>query len=147
MARKHIRKILAVILGAAVGSAAFFLAGMIANAINPTPPELMDPKTPEDVEKRVAATSTGTWLSTVFGLALGSFLGGATGASVAKERTVWVTSGIGLVLSSWAAYTFFVVFPAVLWVPIAMLISTNLFSYLGGLAVRRSRPSKRAGES
>ena len=142
--KKHMRKILAVILGAVVGSITLFLVGLIANAIYPTPPELMDPATPEAVVQRVASTSTITWLSTIFGLALGAFLGGVIGARVAIEKIVWVTSAIGLVLSLWAFYTFYVVFPAVLWVPIGMLISSLLFSYLGGFVVMRSQQKKSA---
>ena len=63
------RKILAVILGAVVGTITLFLVGVISNAINPTPPELMNPATPEAVALRVASTPTFTWLSTIFGLA------------------------------------------------------------------------------
>ena len=133
------RKILAVILGAVIGSITFFMVGVIANALHPTPPELMDPATPGAVALRVASTSTGTWLSTIFGLALGAFLGGVTGARVAKEKTIWVTSAIGSVLSLWAFYTFYIVFPAVLWVPIGMLISVFLFSYLGGFVVMQAQ--------
>ncbi len=135
------RKFLAVILGAAVGTITLFIIGIIANAINPTPPELMDPATPEAVARRVASATTFTWLSTIFGLALGAFLGGVIGARVAKEKMVWVTSAIGLVLSLWAFYTFYIVFPAVLWVPLGMLISAFLFSYLGGFVVIQSNKS------
>ena len=133
------RKILAVILGPIVGTITLLMVGTIANAIHPTPPELMDAATPEAVAQRVAFASTSTWLSTIFGLALGAFLGGVVGAGVAKEKIVWVTSAIGLVLSLWAFYTFYIVFPAVLWVPIGMLISALLFSYLGGVVVMRSQ--------
>ena len=136
------RKILAVILGAVVGTIILFIVGFIANAIDPTPPELMDPASPEAVALRVASTPTFTWLSTIFGLALGAFLGGVIGARVAKEKIVWVTSAIGLVLSLWAFYTFYVVFPAVLWVPLVMLISVFLFSYLGGFVVMQSQKEK-----
>lgn len=138
------RKILAVILGALVGTITLLMVGVIANAIHPTPPELMDPATPEAVVRRVASTPTSTWLSIILGLALGAFLGGVIGARVAKEKIVWVTSAIGLVLSLWALYTFYVVFPAVLWVPIGMLISVLLFSYLGGFVVMQSHQKKSA---
>ena len=131
------RKILAVILGAVVGTIILFIVGFIANSIQPTPPELMDPATPEAVAQRVDYATTFTWLSTIFGLALGAFLGSILGAIVAKEKIVWVTSAIGLVLSPWAFYTFYIVFPAVLWVPVAMLISVLLFSYLGGVVIRK----------
>ena len=136
------RKVFAVVLGAVVGTIILFIVGLIANSINPTPPELMDPATPEAVALRVASTPTFTWLSTIFGLALGAFLGGAIGAKVAKEKIVWVTSAIGLVFSLWAFYTFYVVFPDVLWVPIAMLISVLLFSYLGGVVIIKSQQKK-----
>lgn len=138
------RNILAVIVGAVVGTITLLVVGVIANAIHPTPPELMDPATPEAVAQRVASAPTSTWLSTVFGLALGAFLGGVIGAMVAKEKIVWVTSATGLVLSLWAFYTFYVVFPAVLWVPTGMLISALLFSYLGGFVVMRSQQKKSA---
>ena len=61
-----------------------------------------------------------------------------------EGKIIWVTSAIGLGLSLWAFYTFYVVYPAVLWVPIAMLISVFLLSYLGGLVVTRSRSKKSA---
>jgi membrane protein YqaA with SNARE-associated domain len=136
------RKILAVILGAVVGTTTLLLIGFIANTLQPTPPELMDPATSEAVAQRVAFASTFTWLSTIFGLALGAFLGGVIGAVVAKDKIVRVTSAIGLVLSLWAVYTLYVVFPAVLWVPFGMLISVFLCSYLGGFVVQRSRQKK-----
>ncbi len=82
----------------------------IADFINPTPPELMDPKTPEAVAHRVASTPTLIWLTVIIGLALG----GIIGAKIAREKTVWITAAIGLALSPWATYTFYVVNPAVL---------------------------------
>lgn len=138
------RKILAVILGVVVGTIIFFMVGVIANAIQPTPPELMDPATPEAVAKRVASATMFTWLSTIFGLSLGAFSGGMIGVKVAPKKIVWVTSAIGLVFSLWAFYTFFIVFPAVLWVPIAMLISALLFSYLGGVVITQSQKKENA---
>ncbi|MGI9542807.1 MAG: hypothetical protein ACR2MX_06070 [Cyclobacteriaceae bacterium] len=137
------RKILAVVSGGVAATTILLIVGVIANAVNPTPPELMDSSTPEAVAQRVASTPTFTWLSTVFGLALGAFVGGAIGAKVAKEKIVWVTSGIGVVLSLWAFYTFYIVFPDVLWVPIVMLVSVFLFSYLGGVIIRRSQQQSR----
>jgi len=137
------RKILAVILGAVVASIILFMIGMIANAINPTPPELMDPATPEAVAKRVESAPLFTWISTIFGLTLGAFFGGVTGALIAKEKIVWVTSGISLVLSPWAFYTFYIVFPAVLWVPFGMLISILVFPYLGGIEIMKTQRKKK----
>ncbi len=136
------RRILAIFLGALAASLVLLLVGMIANAINPTPPELMDPKTPEDVARRVASTTTFTWLSTIFGLSLGAFAGGAIGALIAKDRILSITNLIGLVLSLWAFYTFYIVFPAVLWVPAIMLICVFPFSYFGGKVVQKNRTPK-----
>ena len=133
------RKILAVFSGASVATITLLLVGMIANAIYPTPPELMDPATPEAVTLRVDSAPMFTWLSTLFGLALGAFIGGVIGARVAKEKIFRVTSTIGLVLSLWAVYTFYIVYPAVLWVPLGMLISAFLFSYLGGYVIMQSQ--------
>ena len=131
------RKTIAVLIGAIVASAILFLVGMIANAINPTPPELMDPETPEAVARRVESASLFTWLTTVFGLALGAFSGGAIGAIIAREKIFWITGAISVVLSLWAFYTFYIVFPSVLWVPAAMLVSVIVFPYLGGSLISR----------
>ena len=133
------RNAIAVVLGAVTGSIVFFLVGMVANVIQPTPPELMDPATPEAVALRVASAPLFTWLSTLFGLALGAFIGGAIGARAALEKPILITSAIGLTLSPWAFYTFYVVFPPLLWVPISMLIAVFLFSYLGGVVAMRNQ--------
>jgi magnesium-transporting ATPase (P-type) len=134
-----VRQIIAVILGAFIGSIILLLVGVIANTIKPTPPEFMDSATPEAVAQRVSSATMFTWISTIFGLALGSFFGSIIGAKIAKEKRVWVTSAIGLVLSLWAFYTFYIVYPEVLWVPITMFISAILFSYLGRILVSRTR--------
>lgn len=136
------KKIIAVIIGAGVGTIIFFIVGTIANKIQPTPPELMNPSTAEAVANRVASTSMFTWISTIFGLSLGTFSAGAIGTIVAKEKIAWVTTAIGLVFSLWAFYTFYIVFPAVLWVPISMLISALLFSYLGGVVIKQSQQKR-----
>ncbi len=133
----HLRKIVAAILGAVVGSACLLLVGAIANAIDPTPPELMDPQTPEAVAERVHATTTMTWVVVIGGLALGAFVGGALGARVARDKTVWVTGSVGSLLSLWAVYTFYIVFPEVLWAPAGMLVAAVLFSHLGGVILSR----------
>ena len=122
------RKIFAVISGAAVATIILFMVGVIDNALRPLPRELKDRATPEAVAQRVASTPTSKWLVVMFGLALGAFLGGITGATVAREKIVRVANAIGLLLSLWAFYTLYVVFPAALWVPIGMLISVFLFS-------------------
>lgn len=52
-------KIIAILSGAAVGSLVFFIVGFLVNAFHPTPPELMDPSTPEEVALRVVSTPAG----------------------------------------------------------------------------------------
>lgn len=133
------RKILAIAAGALIGSLTLLLIGAIANTISPTPPELMDPATPEAVAQRVNGTSLSTWLTVILGLALGAFLGGAAGAGIARAKTGRVASGVGLLLSLWAFYTLYVVYPEQLWVPLAMLIVVFVFSNLGGRLIGRSQ--------
>lgn len=130
---KEMRNLFAILLGAIVGSVILFIVGFIANAISPTPPELMDPSTPEEVAQRVALTSTFSWITTIIGLGLGTFLGSFLGAKIASQNVLRVALSVGLILSLWAFYTLYVVYPAVLWVPIVMLIAVLLFSYLGGV--------------
>jgi membrane protein YqaA with SNARE-associated domain len=80
------RKTIAVIAGALIGTFTLFVVGIIANALFSTPPELMDPATPETVTLRVASTPLFTWLTTILGLTPGSFFGGYTGTRIAKEK-------------------------------------------------------------
>ena len=136
------RLLTAVLIGAIIATITLLIVGLINNAINPTPPELMDPATPEAVTKRVEATSIGTWIATIFGTALGGFLGGVVGGIIAMEKTILASSVVGLVHSIWAYYTFYVVYPAVLWVPFSMLISAVLCSWLGGVMVMYLRDAK-----
>ena len=138
------RKLLAVVLGVIVGNVVFFLVSIVANRIYPTPPELMDPQTPEATALRVAAAEANGLLLVLLGSALGGLFGGIIGAKVAKERIVSVTSAIGGLLSLWAFYSFYVFYPARLWFPIGMLISFLLFSYLGGLVVMQSQKEDRS---
>ena len=126
------RRIVAILVGVALGSLTLLLVGVIANTIQPTPPELMDPQSPEAVAQRVAAASTFTWLTTILGLILGAFVGGFVGMKIARHKTSAITLAIGLVLSLWACYTFYVVFPKVLWVPLLMFLGVFIGSHLGG---------------
>lgn len=131
------RLVFSVFLGAVVASAVFFLVAFIDNAVRPTSEELMDPATPEAVEKRVNATPTSKWIAVLAGLALGAFVGGMTTAKmVAKNKTLSALI-VGLLLSPWAAYTFYVVYPAVLWVPGIMLFSVFLCPWLGSCVVKK----------
>ena len=142
MRKSTLRKILAVILGVIVGNVVFFLVGIVADRIYPTPPELLDPQTPEATALRVASAEATGLLLVLLGSALGGFFGGIIGAAVARERIVSVTSAIGGLLSLWALYSFYIFFPARLWFPAGMLISFLLFSYLGGLVLMQSKKER-----
>ncbi len=136
------RKMLAVVLGIIVGNGVFFLVGIVADRIYPTPPELLDPQTPEATALRVATAEATGLLLVLLGSALGGFFAGIIGAAVAKERIVSVTSAIGGLLALWALYSLYVFYPARLWFPIGMLISFLLFSYLGGLVIMQSKTKR-----
>ncbi len=139
MRKSTSRKILAVVLGVIVGNGVFFLVGIVADRIYPTPSELLDPQTAEATALRVASAEATGLLLVLLGSALGAFFAGIAGAAAAKERIVTVTGAIGGLLSLWALYSLYVFYPARLWFPAGMLVSFLLFSYLGGLVVTRSK--------
>lgn len=132
------RNVLAVISGLLVANVVFLLGSLVANALYPTPPELMDPQTPESTALRVASAETNGLLLVIVAGALGGLVGGFIGAKVARGSRVAVTSAIGGLLSLWAVYSFYVFFPARLWFPIGMLVAFLISTYLGGLAARTS---------
>ena len=132
------RKVLAVILGVIVANVVFFLGSVAADRFYPTPPELMDPQTPEATALRVAAAETNGLVLVILAAALGGLVGGFVGAKIAGGRVFAVTSAIGVLLSIWAVYSFYVFYPARLWFPIGMLIAFLLTTYVGGLVARKS---------
>ena len=126
------RNIVAVIAGVIVSNMVFLLLGMVANRLYPTPPELMDPQTPEATALRVATTAASSLLLVLLGSALGGFVGGLIGGVVANEKTVAVVSVIAALLSLWGFYSLYVFYPARLWFPIGLLVSFPLFTFVGG---------------
>ena len=132
------RNILAVVLGVIVANIVFFLGSVAADRFYPTPPELMDPQTPEATALRVAVAETNGLVLVILAAALGGLVGGFIGAKVAKGSALAVTSAIGGLLSLWAVYSFYVFFPARLWFPIGMLVAFLLTTYVGGLVARKS---------
>ncbi len=133
------RRFLAVILGVLVANIVFFLGSLVANALYPTAPELMDPQTPEATALRVASAETNSLTLLILAGALGGFLGGIVGAKLARGRTFAVTSAIGALLAPWAIYSFYVFFPARLWFPIGMLVAFLVSTFLGGIVARRTK--------
>ena len=144
MREGKLRKFLAVILGVVVGNVIFFLVSIVSDRIYPTPPELLNPQTPESTALRVTTAEVNGLLLVLLGSALGAFFGGIIGAAIAKGKIVAVTSAIGGLLSPWAFYSFYVFYPARLWFPIGMLIAFLVSSYLGGLVVMQSQKEKTA---
>ena len=133
------RNILAVILGVIVANVVFFLGSLAADRFYPTPPELMDPQTPEATALRVATAETNGLVLVILAGGLGGLVGGFVGAKVAKGRTIAVSSAIGGLLSLWAVYSFYVFYPARLWFPIGMLVAFLASTYVGGFIASKSQ--------
>ncbi len=138
-----LRKILAVVLGVVAGNVAFFLVGMAADRIYPTPPEMLDPQTPEATALRVEAAEANGLLLVLLGSVLGGLVGGVVGARAAREKMIPIA--IGALLSLWGFYSLYVFYPARLWFPVGLLVSFPLFSYLGGLATTWSQEKAAGG--
>ena len=133
------RNVSAPIVGTVLGAAIFFLGGLMSTRIYPPPPELLNPQTPEANSLRVASADTNGLLIVLMGCVVGGFLGGAIAASVAKTRKALISLIVGILLSSWAVYAFYVFYPQRLWFPIGMLIGFAVSSFLGGLCNARLR--------
>ena len=128
------RNLAAVSAGLIVSNAVFFLVGMIANRFYPTPPELMDPQTPEATALRVATTATNSLLLVLLGSSLGGFAGGITSGAISNDKRIAVVGTLAILLGLWGMYSLYVFFPARLWFPIGLLVSFPLCAGLGGIA-------------
>lgn len=83
----------------------------------------MDPDTPEEVVRRVQSTPLSKWIHTIFGLGLGSLCG----CWLAQRCSGQLASrSVAVLMSVWPIYTFWVVYPDVLWVPAGMLIAISM---------------------
>lgn len=80
----------------------------------------MDPSTPEEVVKRVQHTPTSKWTHTIIGLFLGSIAALWLSIKWDGKEAMLIVAGIMLL---WPVYTFYIVYPDVLWVPLAMAIA------------------------
>ena len=133
------RLLLAVVAGVLVANVVFLLVGFVGEALYPTPPESLDPQTPEETAARVEGASAGGLALVVVGSALGGLAGGVVAGVVARRRDVAVAVVVGALLSLWGVYSFYVFYPARLWFPIGLFVCFPLFSVLGGLAAARFR--------
>ena len=107
---------------------------MVSNAVYPTPPELMDPQTPEETAARVDAAETGGLVLVVLGSAIGGLAAGASAGYAARRQAVLVAIVLALLLSlSWGVYSFYVFYPARLWFPAGLFAGFLLFTPVGGL--------------
>ena len=134
MTQRVLRVVLAIVLGVVVGNAVFLAAGVVSNAVYPTPPELVDPQTPEETAARVDAAATGGLALVVLGAAIGGLAAGASAGYAARRQAVLVAIVLAVLLSlSWGVYSFYVFYPARLWFPAGLFAGFLLFTPVGGL--------------
>ena len=147
MTQRVLQGFLAVVVGVIVGNFVFLAAGGVSNDVYPTPPELMDPQTPEETTARVDAAQTGGLALVVLGAAVGGLAAGASAGYVARRQAFLVAVVIAALLSlSWGVYSFYVFYPARLCFPAGLFVGFLLFTPVGGLVAARwpSRPKRRA---
>ena len=124
------RMLFSVLISACVASMVLFVAGWISNYLDPTPIELMDSSSAENVEERVLQTSFAKWLSVILGISIGALIGTRTFYRICGKQYQQIGFYILLfVLSLWSFYTFYIVYPNELWVPLCMLLGTLLFAF------------------
>ncbi len=141
-----LRGLLAMVVGVVVGNFVFLAGGVVSNAVYPTPPELMDPQTPEETAARVDAAETGGLVLVVLGAAVGGLAAGASAGCVARGQAVPVAIVLAALLSlSWGVYSFYVFYPERLWFPAGLFAGFLLFTPVGGLVstLWPSRPQRR----
>jgi hypothetical protein len=131
------KKILAVVVGVLIGSTLFFLFGAIGASLSAPIPDDVQISEPGYNAARVEATSTISWLVTLAGIMIGAFLAGLVGGVIAKEKVFWVTTIIGGILSLWVLYGAWAVPEIPLWYDLSSLASYLLFTYFGGMVIRR----------
>ena len=148
MTQRVLQGLLAIVVGVIVGNTAFLAVGAVSNAVYPTPPELMDPQTPEETAERVDAAQTGGLALVVLGAAVGGLAAGASAGYAARSQALRVAVALAVMLSlAWGVYSFYVFYPERLWFPAGLVAAFLLFTPLGGLIAARwpspSRPQRR----
>lgn len=89
------RLLLAVVAGVVIANVVFLLVGFVGDALYPTPPELLDPQTPEETAARVEGAKAGGLALVVVGSALGGLAGGVVAGMVARGRAIAVAVVVG----------------------------------------------------
>ena len=135
------KALLAILLAVVVAHVVFFAVGFAAEWLYPTPPELLDPQTPEETAARVEGARAGGLAMVLLGAALGGLVGGVAGALVAGRRALVVAVVAAALLSLWGVYSFYIFYPDRLWFPLGLFVGFPLFTVLGGLAVAWRRQS------
>ena len=145
MTQRVLQGVLAIVVGVIVGNFMLLAGGAVSNTVYPTPPELMDPQTPEETAERVDAARTGGLALVVLGAALGGLAAGASAGYVARRQALPVAVVLAVLLAfSWGLYSFYVFYPERLWFPAGLFAGFLLFTPLGGLiAARWPSSSKR----
>ena len=152
MIQRALQGVLAIVVGVIVGNFVLLAGGALSNAVYPTPPELMDPQTPEETSERVDAARTEGLLLVVLGAAVGGLAAGASAGYVARRQALLVAVALGALLAlAWGVYSFYVFYPARLWFPAGLFAGFLLFTPIGGLIAarwpsrRHRRPAPRRG--
>ena len=144
MTQRVLQGVLAIVVGVIVGNTVFLAGGAVSNAVYPTPPELMDPQTPEETAERVDAARTGGLALVVLGAAVGGLAAGASAGYVARSQALRVAIVLAVLLAfSWGVYSFYVFYPERLWFPAGLFAGFLLFTPLGGLIAARWPPPPR----
>ena len=134
MTQRVLRGFLAVVIGVIVGNFVFLAGGVVSNAVYPTPPELMDPQTPEETAARVDAAEAGGLVLVVLGAAVGGLAAGASAGYAARGQALPVAIVLAALLSlSWGVYSFYVFYPERLWFPAGLFAGFLLFTPVGAL--------------
>ena len=104
MTQRVLQGVLAIVVGVIVGNFVLLAGGAVSNAVYPTPPELMDPQTPEETAERVDAARTGGLALVVLGAALGGLAAGASAGYVARRQALPVAVVLAVLLAlAWGA--------------------------------------------
>ena len=131
MADNPFRLVLAIILGFIIGVFINIFFGGFASYLVDIYGDTHY-KNPEKLIEGVNSIPLRSWLLTLIGAILGSFLGGLVGVSVDKKKRLLIPILIGICLFIFPGVYIVIVTPAPIWFNALNLFSYLIFSYLGG---------------